>query len=101
MFKRLSMRLRSQVLRNVGDEKYPDFKAERAFIDKKPPPMSRVPIDQVKYSNTLILIAATRSTDWHELEQHRFVGRAAAAFEQLARERLLSKLDSLRRRWLF
>ena len=81
-------------LRNAGDEKYPNFTTERVFIDDNPPTHEQGtdrPGRAFKRagSNRSAEVAAT---DWHDLEEHRFVGRIAAALEKLVRERKVTAL---------
>jgi len=76
-------------LRNAGDAKFPHFKAERVFIDQNPPTReqgSDRPGRAFKRAHTNRR-AAMETTDWHDLEEHRFVQRVAAAMEDLVRER--------------
>jgi protein required for attachment to host cells len=81
-------------LRNAGDEKFPNFKSERVFVDENPPSHeqgSDRPGRAFKRAGTN-LRSGVGDTDWHELEQHRFVWRVAAAMEQLVRERRANAL---------
>jgi protein required for attachment to host cells len=81
-------------LRNAGDDKFPNFKSERVFIDENPPSHeqgSDRPGRAFKRAGTN-LRSGVADTDWHELEQHRFVRRVAAAMEQLVRERKANEL---------
>jgi len=76
-------------LRNAGDEKFPNFKTERVFIDDNPPTHeqgSDRPGRAFKRAGTN-LRSGVEDTDWHELEQHRFAQRVAGALERLVRER--------------
>ena len=81
-------------LRNAGDEKYPNFKTERVFIDDNPPTHEQ---GTDRPGRTFKRAGSNRSsevaaTDWHDLEQHRFVGHVAAALEKLVRERNVTAL---------
>jgi protein required for attachment to host cells len=81
-------------LRNAGDEKYPNFTTERVFIDDNPPTHEQGTDRPGRAftragSNRSAEVAAT---DWHDLEEHRFVGRIAAALEKLVRERKVTAL---------
>ena len=77
-------------LRNAGDEKYPNLTTEQVFVDDNP-----ATHDQgSERPGRLFAGAAARDkrsaiepTDWHELEEHRFARRVAAAMEQVVRER--------------
>jgi protein required for attachment to host cells len=76
-------------LLNAGDEKFPNLKTERIFVDDNPPTHeqgSDRPGRAFKHAGTS-LRSGVGDTDWHELEEHRFVHRVAAAMEQLVRER--------------
>jgi protein required for attachment to host cells len=81
-------------LRNVGDEKFPNFKTERMFVDDNPPTHeqgSDRPGRAFKRAGTN-LRSGVEDTDWHDLEEHRFIRRVAAAMEQLVRERKIKAL---------
>jgi protein required for attachment to host cells len=81
-------------LRNVGDEKYPNFKIERVFTDENPPTHEQGtdrPGRVFKRAGTN-RSGEVATTDWHELEEHRFVARTAAALEKLVRERKVTAL---------
>jgi protein required for attachment to host cells len=77
-------------LRNAGDDKFPDLRTERVFVDQNP-----ATHDQgTERPGRLFAGAAARDkrsaiepTDWHELEAHRFARMVADAFEKLVRER--------------
>jgi len=76
-------------LHNAGDEKFPNLKTERIFVDDNPPTHeqgSDRPGRAFKRAGTN-LRSVVGDTDWHDLEEHRFVHRVAAAMEQLVRER--------------
>jgi protein required for attachment to host cells len=75
-------------LRNAGDAKFPNLVTERVFADANPatheqgsdkPGRSFASAHSTQRS-------AMESTDWHEIEEHRFVQRVSAAFETLVRE---------------
>ena len=81
-------------LRNAGDEKFPDLKAERVFIDENPPTHeqgSDRPGRAFKRAGTN-LRSGMETTDWHELEEHRFAHRVASALEQLVRSHKVKAL---------
>jgi protein required for attachment to host cells len=74
-------------LRNAGDEKFLNLKTERIFIDENPPTHEQGtdrPGRAFKRASTN-LRSSVETTDWHELEEHRFAHRVAAALEQLLR----------------
>jgi len=76
-------------LHNAGDEKFLNLKTERIFVDDNPPTHGQGtdrPGRAFKRAATN-LRSGVGDTDWHELEEHRFVHRVAAAMEQLVRER--------------
>ena len=77
-------------LRNAGDEKFPDLKTERVFVDQNPPTRdqgSDKPGRQFAGPTSPSRRSAVEPTDWHELEEHRFARLVADAFEKLVRER--------------
>jgi len=81
-------------LRNAGDEKFPDLKTERVFVDENPPTHeqgSDRPGRAFKRAGTN-LRSSVADTDWHDLEEHRFAQRVAAAMEKLVRERNVKSL---------
>ena len=76
-------------LRNAGDEKYPNLKTERVFIDENPLTHEQ---GTDRPGRVFKRAGSNRSgevatTDWHNLEKHRFAERVAAALEKLVRER--------------
>jgi protein required for attachment to host cells len=76
-------------LRNDGDEKFPNLKTERVLVDDNPPTHEQGTdrpgrTFQRAGSN---MRSSVSQTDWHELEEHRFALRVAAALERLVRER--------------
>ena len=76
-------------LHNAGDEKFLNLKTERMFVDDNPPTHEQGtdrPGRVFKRAGTN-LRSGVGDTDWHELEEHRFVRRVAAAMEQVVRER--------------
>ena len=68
-------------LRNDGDEKFPNLKTEQVFADDNPPTHEQG--TDRPGSDSLTPRAhppqQRRDTDWHHLEEHRFVERVAAA----------------------
>ena len=81
-------------MRNAGDEKSPNFLTERVFIDDNPPTHeqgSDRPGRAFKRAGTN-LRSGVGDTDWHELEEHRFAQRVAAAMEGLVRQRKVKAL---------
>ena len=81
-------------LRNVGDEKFLNLTAERVFVEKNPPTReqgSDRPGRAFKRAGTNRR-GSMETTDWHELEEHRFARRVAAAMEELVRARNVKAL---------
>jgi protein required for attachment to host cells len=76
-------------LRNAGDEKFPNLKTERVFVDDNPPTHEQG-TDRPGRSfqrTTANYRSSMEQTDWHDLEKHRFAERVAGAMEKLVRER--------------
>lgn len=81
-------------LRNAGDEKYPNLTTERVFTDENPPTHEQGtdrPGRAFKRAGTNYR-SGMETTDWHELEKHRFVDRVASAMEQLAHAQKITKI---------
>jgi protein required for attachment to host cells len=81
-------------LRNSGDEKFPNLKTERVFLDEDPPTRdqgSDRPGRAFKRAHTNRR-ASMDTTDWHDLEEHRFTRSVATAMERLVHERKVSAL---------
>src|ERR1700738_3609773 len=81
-------------LRNEGDEKFPNLKTERVFVDHNPPSHEqgtdkpgRVFAGAGAGAGNGVRRGALEATDWHELEEHRFARMVAEALEKLVRER--------------
>ena len=76
-------------LRNDGDEKFPNLKTEQVFAEENPRTHEQ---GTERPGSTFAYAGATRrgsmdQTDWHQLEEHRFVERVAATLEQVVRHR--------------
>ena len=75
-------------LRNHGDEKFPDLRVERVFADVNPPTHEQ---GTDRPGRAFSSVGAGRSsvtqTDWHQLEEHRFVEQVTAMLERIVRER--------------
>lgn len=74
-------------LRNEGDEKCPNLKAERIFVDENPRTQeqgSDRPGRDFGCRDTNRR-SSLPTTDWHELEERRFTHQVACALEQLVR----------------
>ncbi len=76
-------------LRNDGDEKFANFVTERVIVDENPsthdqgtdrPGRGFASANSTRRS-------AMETTDWHEIEEHRFAHRVSDALERLVRER--------------
>jgi protein required for attachment to host cells len=81
-------------LQNAGDEKFPNLRTDRVFVDNNPPTHeqgSDRPGRAFKRAGTN-LRSSVGDTDWHEIEEHRFAQRVAAAMEDLVRERKVKAL---------
>ena len=77
-------------LRNAGDEKFANFVTERVFVDEENPSTDEQGTDRPGRgfaSAGSTRRSAMEPTDWHEIEEHRFVQRASEALERLVRER--------------
>jgi protein required for attachment to host cells len=77
-------------LRNAGDEKFPNLKIERVFVDQNPATRDQgtdKPGRVFAGAMDGARRGAVEPTDWHELEEHRFARMVAEAFEKLVRER--------------
>jgi protein required for attachment to host cells len=74
-------------LRNEGDEKFPNLKTERVFEDENPPTHeqgSERPGHLGKGAHSGQR-SAVEPVDWHDLEEHRFAHKVAAALEKVVR----------------
>ena len=74
-------------LRNAGDEKFPNLKTERVFVDDNPPTHeqgSDRPGRAFKRAGTN-LRSSVGATDWHDLEEHKFARDVAGALEKVVR----------------
>jgi protein required for attachment to host cells len=75
-------------LRNEGDEKFPNLKTERVFVDFNPPTHDQGTDKPGRsFSSVGHGRSAVEQTDWHELEEHHFARVVAEALEKLVRER--------------
>ena len=80
-------------LRNHGDEKFPNLRTERVFVDINPATHDQ---GTERPGRTVSSMgpgrSAVESTDWHDLEQHKFVRTVSAALEKLVREQNVKAL---------
>jgi protein required for attachment to host cells len=76
-------------LRNDGDEKFPNLKTERVFVDENPPAHEQGTdrAGRAFPGAHASARSAMETTDWHEIEEHRFAKRVSAALEDLVRKR--------------
>ncbi len=75
-------------LRNAGDEKFPNLKTERVFAEENPPTHEQGadrPGVAFAHAGSHRRVSMEQ-TDWHQLEEHRFVERVAAALEEVVRK---------------
>jgi protein required for attachment to host cells len=80
-------------LRNAGDEKFPNLKTERVFAEEN------LPTHEQGTDRPVVSLHAgshrrgsIEQTDWHRLEEHRFVEQVAAALEEMVRKRSVAAL---------
>ena len=81
-------------LRNDGDEKFPNLKTERVFAEQNPPTHEQGtdrPGLSFAHAGSHRRFSMG-DTDWHHLEEHRFVERVAATLENVVRSRDLPAL---------
>ena len=81
-------------LRNAGDEKFPNLKTERVFAEENPPTHEQGtdrPTVAFAHAGSHRRVSIEQ-TDWHRLEEHRFVERVAAALEDVVRKRSVPAL---------
>ena len=85
---------RALFLRNDGDAKFPNLRAERVFMEVNPPSHEQGterPGHISKGSRTGGR-SAVEPTDWHVLEEHHFVRMVATAMEGLIRASKVKEL---------
>jgi protein required for attachment to host cells len=85
---------RALFLRNHGDAKFPNLRAERVFIDENPPSHEQGTErpGRINKGSRTGGRSAVEPTDWHELEEHHFVRTVAAAMEGLIRASKVKEL---------
>lgn len=76
-------------LRNEGDEKFANFVTVQVMAEENPPSHEQGTDrpGRAFASAHSSARSAVESTDWHDVEEHRFAQRAAAALETAVRER--------------
>lgn len=81
-------------LRNEGDEKFPNLKTENVFEDENPPTHEQGSEGPGRVSKALESgqRSAVEPVDWHQIEEHRFTRKVAAAMEQVVRTRKVPAL---------
>ena len=81
-------------LRNDGDDKFPNLKTERVFVDRDNPPTREQGTDQPgrAFSGIDGRRGALEQADWHELEERHFAREVAAALVKVVRERKVKAL---------
>ncbi len=80
-------------LRNRGDEKFPNLRTERVFVDTNPATHEQGTERPGRgHSSVGPGRSAVESTDWHDLEEHKFVRAVSAALEKLVREQHVKAL---------
>ena len=72
-------------LRNDGDAKFPDLKAEKVFEEENPSTHEQGSDRPGRVSGAVLSgrRSAVEPTDWHDIEEHRFARKVAAAMEQM------------------
>ena len=82
------------VLRNEGDEKFPNLRTERVFEDENPLTHEQGSERPGRVSKAFDSgqRSAVEATDWHHIEESRFARKVATAMEQLVRARNASAL---------
>ena len=81
-------------LRNEGDEVYPNLKTERVFQDVNPPTHEQGSERPGHLSKAMDSgrRSAVEPADWHDIEEHRFAKKVAAAMEEVVRARKVPAL---------
>jgi len=74
-------------LRNDGDAKFPNLRAERVFEVENPPTHEQGSDRPGRVSEAAVAgrRSAVEPTDWHDIEEQRFARTVAAAMEQMVR----------------
>jgi protein required for attachment to host cells len=81
-------------LRNEGDEKYPNLKTENVFEDVNPSTHEQGS-DRPGHLGKGFgsgQRSAVEPVDWHDIEEHRFARKVAAAMEEIVRTRKVPAL---------
>jgi protein required for attachment to host cells len=74
-------------LRNDGDAKFPNLRAEKVFEEENPSTHEQGSDRPGRVSEAALSgrRSALEPTDWHDIEEHRFARKVAAAMEQMVR----------------
>jgi protein required for attachment to host cells len=74
-------------LRNHGDAKFPNLRTEKVFDQENPSTHDQGSDRPGRLSEAHISgrRSAVEPTDWHDIEEHRFTRKVAAAVEQMVR----------------
>ncbi len=74
-------------LRNEGDEKFPNLKTEKVLADENPPSHEQGTDrpGHIGKGSQPGRRSAVETTDWHDIEEHHFARKVAAAMEQVVR----------------
>lgn len=74
-------------LRNVGDAISPNLRTEKVFEEENPPTHEQGSDRPGRVSEAVLAgrRSAVEATDWHDIEEHRFARKVAAAMEQMVR----------------
>jgi protein required for attachment to host cells len=74
-------------LRNHGDAKFPNLRTEKVFDQENPSTHEQGSDRPGRLSEAHISgrRSAVEPTDWHDIEEHRFARKVAAAVEQIVR----------------
>lgn len=79
-------------LRNDGDEKFPNLKTEKVFEEEHPPSHEQGTERPGRVSKASGHRSAVEPTDWHDIEEHQFARKVAAALEEVIRTRKVQAL---------
>jgi protein required for attachment to host cells len=74
-------------LRNDADARFPNLRTERVFEAENPPTREQGSDRPGRVSEAALTgrRSAVESTNWHDIEEHRFARTVAAAMEELVR----------------
>ena len=74
-------------LRNHGDAKFPNLRTEKVFEDENPATHEQGSDRPGRLGEAALAgrRSAVEPTDWHDIEEHRFARKVAAAMEQMVR----------------